>query len=286
MTRCGWALRPGRADSPRTCTSRASATTAMGIRKTLEDLQALGIENVFALTGDWPRPRPGGPPPEPPGLRRGLGPPGRFDGRAPAEPVGPFTLRSPSRPSSTSRADWRVAVPEAREEDRRGRRLRDHAGRLGRGEGPRAQAVPGRARPPDAGARQCVRPRPPCRRADGPRRAARVLGVADAARSGAAGDAGKGRWAPGPARAGRAHGGGAARARLRRRLPRRNPRRGPRRVDHPARAGAGAALGGAGPESFHYGLDGGLLPLRTADGPDGRRAFPRAVRASRSPSPG
>jgi methylenetetrahydrofolate reductase (NADH) len=37
-----------------------------GIRKTLEDLQALGIENVFALTGDWPRPRPGGPPPEPP----------------------------------------------------------------------------------------------------------------------------------------------------------------------------------------------------------------------------
>jgi methylenetetrahydrofolate reductase (NADPH) len=37
-----------------------------GLRKTLEDLQALGIENVFALTGDWPRPRPGGPPLEPP----------------------------------------------------------------------------------------------------------------------------------------------------------------------------------------------------------------------------
>jgi methylenetetrahydrofolate reductase (NADPH) len=37
-----------------------------GLRKTLEDLQALGIENVFALTGDWPRARPGGPPPEPP----------------------------------------------------------------------------------------------------------------------------------------------------------------------------------------------------------------------------
>ena len=37
-----------------------------GIRKTLEDLQALGIENVFALTGDWPRARPGGPPPESP----------------------------------------------------------------------------------------------------------------------------------------------------------------------------------------------------------------------------
>jgi methylenetetrahydrofolate reductase (NADPH) len=37
-----------------------------GLRKTLEDLQALGIENVFALTGDWPRPRPGGSPPESP----------------------------------------------------------------------------------------------------------------------------------------------------------------------------------------------------------------------------
>jgi len=37
-----------------------------GLRKTLEDLQALGIQNVFALTGDWPRPRPGGPPPESP----------------------------------------------------------------------------------------------------------------------------------------------------------------------------------------------------------------------------
>jgi methylenetetrahydrofolate reductase (NADPH) len=36
------------------------------LRKTVEDLQALGIENVFALTGDWPRPRPGGPPPESP----------------------------------------------------------------------------------------------------------------------------------------------------------------------------------------------------------------------------
>ena len=37
-----------------------------GLRKTLEDLQALGIENIFALTGDWPRPRPGGPQPEVP----------------------------------------------------------------------------------------------------------------------------------------------------------------------------------------------------------------------------
>jgi methylenetetrahydrofolate reductase (NADPH) len=30
-----------------------------GLRKTLEDLHALGIRNVFALTGDWPRPRAG-----------------------------------------------------------------------------------------------------------------------------------------------------------------------------------------------------------------------------------
>ena len=37
-----------------------------GIRKTLEDLHALGIRNVFALTGDWPRARPGSPPLEAP----------------------------------------------------------------------------------------------------------------------------------------------------------------------------------------------------------------------------
>ncbi|HEU5320606.1 MAG TPA: methylenetetrahydrofolate reductase, partial [Methylomirabilota bacterium] len=43
-----------------------------GLRKTLEDLHALGIENVFALTGDYPRPAAAGPagkggrPPEPP----------------------------------------------------------------------------------------------------------------------------------------------------------------------------------------------------------------------------
>jgi methylenetetrahydrofolate reductase (NADPH) len=43
-----------------------------GLRKTLDDLHALGIENVFALTGDYPRPAgagpaaKAGPPPEPP----------------------------------------------------------------------------------------------------------------------------------------------------------------------------------------------------------------------------
>ena len=37
-----------------------------GLRKTLEDLHALGIRNVFALTGDWPRARPGSPPLETP----------------------------------------------------------------------------------------------------------------------------------------------------------------------------------------------------------------------------
>jgi methylenetetrahydrofolate reductase (NADPH) len=34
-----------------------------GLRKTLEDMQALGIENVFALTGDYPKPAPGREPP-------------------------------------------------------------------------------------------------------------------------------------------------------------------------------------------------------------------------------
>jgi methylenetetrahydrofolate reductase (NADPH) len=37
-----------------------------GLRKRLEDLHALGITNVFALTGDWPRARAGGPAPESP----------------------------------------------------------------------------------------------------------------------------------------------------------------------------------------------------------------------------
>jgi methylenetetrahydrofolate reductase (NADPH) len=37
-----------------------------GLRKTLEDLHALGIQNVFALSGDWPRPRKAGPPSEVP----------------------------------------------------------------------------------------------------------------------------------------------------------------------------------------------------------------------------
>ena len=31
-----------------------------GLRKTLEDMHALGLENVFALTGDYPKPGPGG----------------------------------------------------------------------------------------------------------------------------------------------------------------------------------------------------------------------------------
>ncbi|HSD29385.1 MAG TPA: methylenetetrahydrofolate reductase, partial [Vicinamibacteria bacterium] len=36
-----------------------------GLRKTLEDLHALGIQNVFALTGDYPRPGPPGGPASP-----------------------------------------------------------------------------------------------------------------------------------------------------------------------------------------------------------------------------
>ncbi len=64
--RCGWAPRRGRGGSRPTSTSPASGRTAPGLRKTLEELQALGIENVFALTGDWPRARPGGPAPESP----------------------------------------------------------------------------------------------------------------------------------------------------------------------------------------------------------------------------
>jgi methylenetetrahydrofolate reductase (NADPH) len=45
-----------------TCVSQDRA----GVRKTLEDLHAVGIENVFALTGDYPKAAPGAPPTEPP----------------------------------------------------------------------------------------------------------------------------------------------------------------------------------------------------------------------------
>ena len=70
-----------------------------------------------------------------------------------------------------------------------------------------------------------------------------------AARDRAAGGARQGRRAPRPARARRAHGRGAARARLCRRLPRRHARRRPRRVDHPARAGARRRGGRSWPRS-------------------------------------
>ncbi len=67
---------------------------------------------------------------------------------------------------------------------------------------------------------------------------------------------GAGRRSARAARARRAHGRGAARARLRRRVHRRHPRRRAGRVDHPARGGARAAVGGAGRGA----------PLRDADG--------------------
>src|SRR5881409_1352225 len=45
-----------------TCVSQ----NRVGLRKTLEDLHAVGIENVFALTGDYPRASTAGPPAEAP----------------------------------------------------------------------------------------------------------------------------------------------------------------------------------------------------------------------------
>src|SRR5204863_1103890 len=58
-----------------------------------------------------------------------------------------------------------LAVPEARGEDRGRSGLRDHAGRLGCPEAPRAPPVPGGPWPPDPGPRERLRPRPPGRRA-------------------------------------------------------------------------------------------------------------------------
>ena len=115
-----------------------------GLRKTLEDLQALGIENVFALTGDWPRARPGGPPAESPvfdldsvhlvrlidELRRA--------GR-------PFHVAVAVSPFKYVEGDCVWQYAEAREEDRRRRRLRDHAGGLGRREVPRSSSATSRS---------------------------------------------------------------------------------------------------------------------------------------------
>ena len=228
-----------------------------GLRKTLEDLQALGIENVFALTGDWPRPRPGGPPPESPVFDLDSVQLVRLAGelRRTGRPLHAAVAVSPFK---YVEGDSRLAVPEAREEDRGRRRLRDHPGRMGRGEVRGAQALPRRAWAPHPRARQRLRPRAASRRAHGAGRAAGVLGVPGAARDGAARGAGQGRRPPRPPRARRAHGRRASRAGIRRRVPRRHARRRPRRVDHPAREGAGAALGGAGPRSSATGSRGGF----------------------------
>ena len=204
------------------------------------------MDNIFAISGDWPRPGRRSPPSRPSSTSTRCSWPGTIAALRGAG--GPFFISCAVSPFKYVSARLRVAVPEAREEDRRGRRLAItqvgwDAAKFGE-----LRRYLGRARPQDAGARQRVRARPPCRRADDPRRAARVLGVADEleavrARKPGAQDGGL------QARLERAarHGGGAARARLRRRLPRRNPRRGARsRGSSGAREELGPTLGGAG----------------------------------------
>ena len=98
-------LRVGTAARARGLTPNIHLTCVNGdrqaLRKTLEDLHALGIENVFALTGDFPKAQADAGPPRPhststPCSSCASSP--RCAGRA-----CPFTSPSPSRRSSTSR---------------------------------------------------------------------------------------------------------------------------------------------------------------------------------------
>ena len=188
------------------------------------------------------------------------------------------------------RGGLRLPVPEAREEDRRRRRLRDHAGRMGRAEVRRAQALPRRARargPRCSATSTCSARAPPSgwrgasRRAAGyRRRCSRPCAQEAAARTAA----------PRPARARRAHGRRAAGPRLRRRVHRRHARRRARRVDHPARAASWRRAGRSWPTELHYGPR-WLLPLRPAGGPGAipvggaPAAGPRCPSRDRSASP-
>ena len=113
-------------------------------------------------------------------LRPRLGPARPADRRDAPRRACRFTSRWPCRRSSTSEADCVVPVPEAREEDRRGRRPRHHPGGLGRRKFRELQALPRRARPPHPGARQRVRPRAAGGGADGARASRRAAGSSPA----------------------------------------------------------------------------------------------------------
>ena len=244
-TRCGSAPPRGPAGSPPTCTSPASSQDRAGLRKTLDDLQALGIENVFALTGDYPRPRPGGPRAESADLRPRLRPPGQDDRRAAAR--GPALPRRRGRLAVQVRGGrLRLAVREAREEDRRRRRSARSRRWAGTRRSSGSSSATSRSADSDPRARERVRARPADRRADGarasrpaagyPRRSSRPCGRRAQGKDGGL---------PRPAGAGRPDGGRAPRARLCGSLPGRHPRRGADHLDHPPGAGAGPALGGA-----------------------------------------
>ena len=272
-------LRVGTAARARGLTPNIHLTCVNGdrqaLRKTLEDLHALGIENVFALTGDFPKAQAGAGPAE-----------AVFDldsvqlVRLIAEMrAGGHALSRRRRRLAVQvrRGGLHVPVLEAREEDRRRRRPRDHAGRLGRGEVRRAQALSGRARPRHAGARQRVRARAESRRADGDGPAARLLGLARAARDGARRKprrrtAGCARgWSGRPARS-RCSAASAmpARTSAARTMP-------ASRVDHPARRRSWRRGGKRWPRSSHFGDPDGILSVRPA---------PHAAPAAHAPAVG
>ena len=218
-----------------------------GLRKTLEDLHALGLENVFALTGDYPDA-----PPTPARAApvfdldsvqlvrliaelRAAGMPFHV-----AVAVSPFKYVEADCVYQYLKLEKKIAagadlaitqVGWDAEKFRELRRYLDERGLRHAGPGER------------------LRPDPTGRRADGDRPASGLLGVAGAPR-GRTGRAGGARpRAPGAARASGPHRGRPAGARLRRRLPRRDPRRRPGGLDHPPGRGAVRRSGSGSPTS-------------------------------------
>ena len=274
-------LRVGTAARARGLTPNIHLTCVNGdrqaLRKTLEDLHALGIQNVFALTGDFPKAQAGAGPAE-----------AAFDldsvqlVRLIAEMrrAGmPFHVAVAVSPFKYVEADCMYQYLKLEKKIAAGADLAitqvgwdaEKFAELMRYLAERAHRY---ARP-----RQRVRARAESRRADGDGPAPRLLGLARAARDGAQGSHGEGRRAARAPGAGRPHGRGAPRPRLCRRVHRRHARCRPRRVDHSALGGAGAAVGSAG-RGAPLRRPRGILSVRPAPHPLRRACASRSASAS------
>ncbi len=200
-----------------------------GLAKSLDDMHALSLENVFALTGDYP-----GAGDQPPVFdldsvqlvhlideRRRGGMPFHV-----AVAVSPFKYTEADcvyqyiKLEKKIAAGADVAVTQVGWDARKFAELKRYLDDRG-------------LRTPLLGNVYVLGPKTAERMATG--QPAGLLGLAGAPRRGAPREPGQRRRTPGAARAGGADGGGPAWPRLRGSLPRWHPRRGADRVDHPAR---------------------------------------------------